>query len=230
MDILDCSHTNRQGQKRRVLAESLALGIWNLRLSGQPREAEFCLQYYDSKSATLDLGQVAPKSHRDVLEIVQLLKVGAHQTLETLAKNVISTTPHPAWLSVTTTEAATYALRFAASLWLFIDTSDWSVGETLDTFVRRLVPVHVPQTGPSHEPLHLNARSLVQIAGIEIVWTSNIADHLRLDLVDLKTPQLFCFRHACLLGKVEPTSASGKLLLLPEPPGSGYRKAADVVR
>lgn len=216
MDILDRSHTNRQDQKRRVLAERLALEIWNLRLSGQSREAEFCLQYYDSKSATLDLGQVAPRSHREVLEIVQLLQSGVHQTLETLAKNIISTAPHPVWLSVTTIEAAAYALRFAASLWLFIDASDWSIDETLDAFVWRIVPVHVPQPGPSHEPLHLNARSLVQIAGIEIVWTSNIADHLRLDLYDPKTPQLFCFRHACLLGKVEPTSASGKRPLSPD--------------
>ena len=210
MDILDRSHTNRQGQKRRVLAESLALEIWNLRLSGQHREAEFCLQYYDSKSATLDLGQVVPKSHRQVLEIVQLLKGGVQQTLEALAKNIISTTPYPVWLSVKTIEAATYALRFAASLWLFIDASDWSMSETLEAFVKRIVPAHRPQNGPSHEPLQLNARSLVQIAGIEIVWTSNMADHLRLDLIDPKTPQLFCFRHACLLGNVGPTSASGK--------------------
>lgn len=209
MDILDRSHTNRQGQKRRLLAESLAHEIWNLRLSGQPREAEFCLQYYDSKSAILDLGQVAPKTHRDVLEVVHLLKDGLYQKLETLAKNVISTTPRPACLNVTSNEAATYALRFAASLWLFIDASDWSTGETLDAFAKRIVPAHVPQKGPNHEPLHLNARSLVQIAGFEIVWTSNIADHLRLDLVDPKTPQLFCFRHACLLRNVEPTSASG---------------------
>jgi hypothetical protein len=222
MDRLDCSYLDRKDENRPALARTLANELWDLELTAHSREAGLCLQYYDSLSATLDFALYAPRTHRNVLDVVKHLHGGLTKPLELLATELKDPIRSVLKTGMSGPESTEYALRFAASLWLFMDTSEWMKQESLNAFVSRSVPMpsQVPGAAPPTGRLHVNARSLVQIAGIEIVWTSNVADHLRLDLVNPRTPQLFCFRHGCFLGTMESPSSAGTCpskLLHPSP-------------
>jgi hypothetical protein len=200
-DPLSCPLIDRRGQDKDALAKRLAAEIW--RLASQPREAHFYVEYYDAKIDLLNLGQISPLTHSDVIAIANYVKNERAQTLETLRKQLFDIRPAPSWLKSGSLDSADYAIRFGASLWLLVDTSDWKEAESLSEFVERGAAslAKRPLQTALGPVLHFNARMLNRIAGVDLIWTSNVMEHLRLDLEDPKAPQLFVFRHASFLSR-----------------------------
>jgi hypothetical protein len=201
-DVLEQAPGARNDQQAHGLAVQLGQSIWGIDLRSHQREAGFYLDFYTAKTDALDLGRVWPATHRDVVSIISFVKKGRDQSLSELQMDLRNLTPRPGWLKTGDEDAAHHAIAFGASLWLFLDVSGWEKDESLCSFGRRVYSI---STGPnpnrfSDVLVHFNARMLSTIGGVDLVWTSNLREHLRLDLVDSKTPQLFLFRHASYLG------------------------------
>jgi hypothetical protein len=135
------------------------------------------------------------------VEVLTFVKDGKNRKLAHLREDLKGLTPIPSWLRTVDEVATRQVLDFGASLWAFLDVSRWQEDESLSDFARRTFsPATTRQPRPDDEDLlHLNARALCHIGGFELVWTSNLSDHLRLDLADPKLPQLLLFRHASYL-------------------------------
>lgn len=201
-DILSQPVIDRRGQDRHLLTKSLTAQIWSYQLASQPREAGLYLDHYDAKINVLDLGRVCPATHLDVIHIVEFVKQNREQNFgECQAKLLSDTMLSSSWLKVVSLDAAAHAIRFGASLWLFTETADWKNSESLCDFMERKAGTLCTRSAqvPTDSVLRFNARMLNRIAGMELIWTSNTMDHLRLDLEDPEAPQLFLFRHASFL-------------------------------
>jgi hypothetical protein len=71
-------------------------------------------------------------------------------------------------------------IAFAASSWLMVKTSNWKPDQTLKDFVSNELLQTSMQTDKVKLPRTFNARNLSRLAGIEVHWTYNLADHLRM--------------------------------------------------
>lgn len=144
------------------------------------------------------------RTHQDVIDIVIALKAGnaREQIRQELRLKLKS--PH-----VNEDELADRSIDLAASLWLMIDFGNlqygfcgrqlqWSAG-SLEGSVRQEFD-KTPSLG--HQGVKLQrieyALNLDRIAGVKILPTANLLDHLRLTDDDTK---LYVFHHASILNK-----------------------------
>ena len=143
---------------------------------------------------------ISARTHQSIIDIVQHLK----EPLSREALRQLLPMPNPP----NETEKRDGSIDLAARLLLMIDFGSLRYGfsgrkqlvwdrSSLKEFVHD--HFSVPLT-LSHGHVKLektfNARNLGQIAGIEIVWTNNLADHLRMIDEDKK---LYIFHHASFL-------------------------------
>jgi hypothetical protein len=206
--LLEKSMVERRGQKECELILPLAEGLWGISLQQNSKEGTLFIDYYNVKTATIDLGLFYPTCHNDIVHLVSFLKRKEDMTLKELRAEVLSTVPKPQWLVVASEEAVSKALLFAGSVWLMLSTSNWRDTETLLFYVQRMqsqLSSSVIRI-PSALELRVSARGLNQIAGIDLVWTSDLTEHLN---YDPSQGTLSLFRHASFLK---------------DRPGSGYTK------
>lgn len=211
-DILDHSLVDRRVVDEVLLAKRLAYDIWGVEDTRDGRESAFYLEYYDVKVNTLDMGQVMPKTHRDVLSMLAFVRTRRRRTLNDLRGDLLNEQPMPSWFERSSDEAALYALKFTASLWLFVDLASWQPRETLADFLQRSTS-HFTSNGlmsRSEQTITFNARALCRVGGMELVWTSDLKEHLRLQDVGGGCWQLFIFRHASCLDSSNIASSDGR--------------------
>ncbi|KAG5792526.1 hypothetical protein H9Q69_008421 [Fusarium xylarioides] len=147
---------------------------------------------------------VALRSHRDVVECIHKLKRGMlrHDIKEELRKKL--TAPHD-----NEDEMLDNSIDLAASLLMMISFCSftygfsgrshlhWSHG-SLESFVSAYFDPGGPQLGKENVKMEkiFTARNLCRIAGLDIVWTDNLVDHLRLTDDDRR---VHIFHHASFL-------------------------------
>jgi len=134
----------------------------------------------------------------EIVYLVSFLKTNKDMTLREAKAALLAINPKPAWLVVSSEDAASQALLFAASVFLMLSTSDWQDAETLDCYVRRIELQASSPVVKASEGLEIRvtARSLNQVAGIELIWTSDLREHLHYDAAHRN---LSLFRHASFL-------------------------------
>ncbi|RBR25180.1 uncharacterized protein FIESC28_02088 [Fusarium coffeatum] len=146
---------------------------------------------------------VALRSHRDVVDCIRKLKSGMlrHDIKEELRKKL--TSPHD-----NEDEMLDNSIDLAASLLLMMSFSSfaygfsgrshlrWSHG-SLESFVSAYFDPGAPQAKENVKMEKIfTARNLCRIAGLDIVWTDNLVDHLR--LID-DDQRVHIFHHASFL-------------------------------
>ena len=210
LDFLGQSPASRQPISSSDFATHIAGEIWGRNSDTLQHEAEFYLDYYTAKIESLDIGRVHASSHCEVLENVKFVKERRSLKLKDLRVQLVDLRPMPAWLKAKDETAVRQALSFGASLWLFLDVSQWQEDESLYGFAERAFAPASKSASNDDDALHLNARALCHIGGMELVWTSDLCEHLRLELVDRKHPQLLLFRHASYLRGRSDAGQGGK--------------------
>ena len=136
-------------------------------------------------------GQVSVQTHEEILGIIALLQVND------LSRSDISTKLQYHGCEQSDIEAINASIDLAARLWLTLSigslqrsvtpgsTISWSHGKLADTVIDVLSPKYKLSDSVKF-PKAFNAANLEKIAGIEVVWTSNLADHLCLKEDDTK--------------------------------------------
>lgn len=175
---------------------ALAEEIWTLphRLSKQ--NAAFYMDRYISLSNNLDFDNIKPSSHREALDIVNIVRKDPTQTKQILVQHLLQQDAQPKWLIETTNQAINEAFEYAISLWLMINPKGWLDHQTIGDFVEAKFPR--TRLEKSNTKLTFDATTLRRIARIEILWTSNLDEHLEFNK-QASVVSVFC--HASLLGR-----------------------------
>ena len=136
-------------------------------------------------------GQVSVQTQEEVLGIIALLQSND------LSRSDISTKLQNHGCKESDVEAISASIDLAARLWLTLSigslqrsvtpgsTISWSQGKLADTLIDVISPKFKLSDSVKF-PKAFNAANLEKIAGIEVVWTSNLADHLCLKEDDTK--------------------------------------------
>lgn len=148
---------------------------------------------------------IALRTHQDVVEVVRLLRTNIPRSeIKKQARSKLMSSEHH-----NEDELLDNSINLAASLLLMIDfcgspygfsghtEMHWvqgSLADYLDHYFGE--PCALTNTRVKLEK-NFNARSLIRVAGLEIVWTDNLADHLLLSDDDTK---VHIFHHATFLG------------------------------
>jgi len=195
--LLEKAVIDRVGQKDSDLIVPLAQSLWNLILRRNSKQANLLIESYNAKTMFLDPARFCPTNRNDVLNLVFLLRTNSSTALKDLPVEVFANQHKHAWLAEKSNEVVQDALKFAASIWLMYSTSGWCEDETLSAFIQRNRPSGKFSTGvTTASEIQVTARGLSQIAGIHIVWTSDLKEHLK---YDSSQRILSLFRHACFL-------------------------------
>jgi hypothetical protein len=197
---LELSFLDRRGQNSKHLQVELVDKIWGLPASIDAKDARIYLEHYNALSTAIDTSALCFKSHDAALEVIEHIRKGRGKSLRDLKADIAAA--DPPWLSINSDETIRKAIDFAVPLWLMVRTQSWKEDDSLCQFVKKLFPdpsAPVPQqANPVDNDLSFNAHSLCKIGGIDLVWTSQLNEHL---LLKPKTSELFVFKHASLLGR-----------------------------
>ncbi|KAH6961994.1 hypothetical protein BKA56DRAFT_736817 [Ilyonectria sp. MPI-CAGE-AT-0026] len=182
------------------LKQQIAAALWDTPGS-EISSLNFFFTYYAKQCELIALHEggthVSLKTHQDIMRIVQLFK---------------DNRPHDEILLLTGTPGADrrrdYSIDLAARLYLMMEFGnlpyvysgckqlEWSQGSLRDFIVKRFEK----KRELGHDNIKLekifNARNLRKIGGVEVAWTANLADHLRL-MKDDKIVAIF--HHASFL-------------------------------
>lgn len=147
-------------------------------------------------------------THQDVVNIIDQLRDLAltREQIEEELKARVSHLPSP-----TSEEIYGEAIDLCVRLWLMLDVGNngkainsfvpgqkrlpWCQGRIKDVLALQFTPQISSQERVKMGKI-FNARNLERIAGLQIVWTSNLADHLRLTADDTR---IAIFHHASFL-------------------------------
>jgi hypothetical protein len=197
---LELPFLDRRGQNLKDLQTSLVDKIWGLGASINAKDARIYLDHYNAFSTSIDTSALSFQSHVAALEVIECIKNGRAKSLRNLKAEIAAA--DPAWLAVNSDEAIQKAIDFAVPVWLMVRTRVWKEDDSLCKFVKDLFPDTSPrdqqQAKTEDEDLSFNAHSLYRIGGVDLVWTSQLNEHL---LLNPKTSQLFVFKHASFLGR-----------------------------
>jgi hypothetical protein len=203
-DPLQLSFLDRRGQNSKQLQAILVDRIWGLPASINAKDARIYLEHYNALSTSIDTSALSFQSHNAALEVIEHIRNGRGKSLRDLKAEIAAA--DPPWLCINSDETIQKAIDFAVPLWLMVRTQTWKKDDSLCKFVKDLFPdgsaPTLPQANTLDEDLSFNAHFLYKIGGIDLVWTSQLNDHL---LLNPKTSELFVFKHASLLGRRQET-------------------------
>lgn len=176
------------------------------RLNGIEVDLEPYWSYYgkECSHALHDEGRhVAARNHRDIIQIVRQLKGGVlRQDIKAGLRSKLTV------LHANEDEMLDNSINLAAGLLLMIDFGGFSYGFSGKTELQWknatladcLEDYFGDDSVLAHERVKLEknftARNLSRIAGVEIVWTDNLVDHLRMTDDDTR---IHIFHHASFL-------------------------------
>lgn len=193
---------------------SIINSLWDQAYSPQafaqigPRTDSY-FQYYQTQCELVRHGnECFAQVHRDIIEIVELLK-GQAATREIIKASLRQKLPIPGPDDIE--EVLSNSIDLAVRLWLMVNVGDfrrilmpgrplhWTEGCLRDFIMSKFSPQKVFKEHVKLEKL-FNAYNLSHIAGIEVVWTSNLADHLRMQDDDTRVA---IFHHAFFLENLQ---------------------------
>lgn len=176
------------------------------RLSDQSPAIEAYFRYYTDQSAQAlcDQGRHATaRTHQDIVDVAEWVHqdMDRAEILHYLHEHLVNRKASPDKKAIEGT------VNLTARLVLMIEvgrlgysftggtTVDWKVGSLKECIERHF---EAPSTSNANLKLEklFNAQNLILIAGLEVIWTSNLADHLRLTDDDQK---LSIFHHVTFL-------------------------------
>lgn len=148
---------------------------------------------------------ISIRTHQDIAECVQMLRSGQERqvvkdhlrskltTLHANEDEILENSIDLAASVLVMISFCSYSYGFSGRRWL-----NWNNGSSLHTFLRDFF--HDSHTGATKENAKLEkiftAHNLTRIAGLEVVWTDNMLDHLRLTDDDQR---VHIFHHASFL-------------------------------
>lgn len=192
---------------RRDTASALWRNLWadlDDKPMGEP--TKLYVDYYSTKCMEFlaDGGRhVALRTHSDVVEIAKLIVGGAPRSVITDHISFSKKLIRPDSSTV-----AECSVDLCASLLLVTDIGEhnfklserefvpWKTGTLEDAIASYFRPQRELSSNNVKIERHFNAQNLTRITGIDIIWTSNLADHLRLTEND---KSIFIFHHASFL-------------------------------
>lgn len=80
------------------------------------------LQYYNARTGVLDLGIFSPRTHSDIVALVNIIKDGRDKTLAELGRGLVAGAAKLPWLKAAEAFAAKRVVEFGAALWPMLDT------------------------------------------------------------------------------------------------------------
>lgn len=201
------SHEIQPSTKSAILSGLLGLAI-DCGKSDRISDFDAYIAYYRRQCITAlhDNGRhVSVKTHRDIIQVADQVKL--NKTLEEIRVLLGSKTPGPNPMKAA--EMVNSSIDLTVHLLLMMDIGElkfgfrgqaplvWTSG-TLKEWAREHFtnPRRLDPTGIRLETL-FNARNLQRIAGFEIQWTDNLADHLR--IISEEHKQVAIFHHASFL-------------------------------
>jgi hypothetical protein len=143
---------------------------------------------YCQTQCGLVVNECTAQSYEDIVEIVQVLQAPEASREGIKSSLRLSLTSSP---TVNSDEILSNTIDLAVRLWLMINIGDfqkilmpgrpisWSQGSLQNLITSIFCEKNVLKERVKLEKL-FNAHNLSRIAGIQIVWTSNLADHLRM--------------------------------------------------
>lgn len=190
---------------------AIAYELWGTGGRVRPRcrmldNSLFWSYYVDECTNALhDAGRhIALRTHHDVIEVVRLLRtdISRSDIRDQIRSKLITSKHH------NEDELLDNSINLAASLLLMIDfcgspygfsghtEMHWVRGSLADYLKDYFEDTCVLTDTRVKLEKNFNARSLIRVAGLEIVWTDNLADHLLLSDDDSR---VHIFHHATLL-------------------------------
>ena len=185
----DCS----ENLIRADLANALVQGLWGL-----PPGSDFAysglLHFYFAQVTLIDSRELVVKSHQDVIDIVAFVQARLERSMTAIREELAQV--KPSWLGQAFTGSVA-AVELAFRLWLMVapDLSDYE-DKPIGDSVSRLFPQSGPLPGHEKVDCDIDARSMQQLAGIRIVKTNTLSDHL---LYDKRSRILSVFAHKEIL-------------------------------
>jgi hypothetical protein len=109
-------------------------------------------------------------THKHVCDTIQQLRNGTRKECEEALLLLLPTGSD----ATVVAECVEFTGRAA----LFLDLNEWKSSETLQGFCQRTVATQTTQKDDFRLPRSFNARSIAEVAGINLQWTRNLAEHL----------------------------------------------------
>ncbi|KAF2183597.1 hypothetical protein K469DRAFT_784833 [Zopfia rhizophila CBS 207.26] len=198
----------------RVFLRQIALNLWHFDIATTPSPYKtLCLQayfkYYTQQADLFmhDAAQhVLVRTHRDIVKISEILKQNPGQR-EVQNKTCAQVFPNKA---IGQGEALSASIHLAIRLLLMVDVgnipsgfsghraSQWEQGTLRQFLSTRFSYSPIPQGRVRLERI-FTARNIERFAGIELRWTNNLANHLRLSDSEHDKLELHVFHHVSFL-------------------------------
>ncbi|KAF5705671.1 hypothetical protein FMUND_11977 [Fusarium mundagurra] len=185
--------------------QEIAAALWDTPRSEVESDLKFFFKYYIQQCELIALhegGSHTPlATHADIMTIVQLLRTS--RTREEVHQQLLRSCSLP-----DSDACCSHSIDLAARILLMVEFGnlpfaysgsrqiEWTTGSLKQWVTERFESK--PVLGHSKVKLEkiFNANSLGKIAGIEVIWTNNLADHLRLMRDD---QAVAVFHHASFL-------------------------------
>jgi len=189
---------------------SIINGLWHHNLTTAAFKeivagTESYFRYYETQCELARHGnECSARSHEDIIEIVRLLQV-PEATREDIKSSLRLRLTGPTPDS--SDDILSNSVDLAVRLWLMVNIGDlqrilmpgrslyWTEGSLRDFMSSKFCKQNILKERVKLEKL-FNAHNLSRIAGIQIVWTSNLVDHLRMQDDDTRVA---VFHHAFFL-------------------------------
>ena len=164
-------------------------------------ELDFYFHYYDQCCSNAP-STLRSCSHKHVCSTMQQLKGGTRKECEDALLQLLPTSA--------TTVVAAQLVEFVGRAALCLDLRTWDPTETLPQFVSRTRSVRSAQKDDFRLSRSFNARTLAKVAGINVQWTRDLAEHLEVkgndsDIAIFHCVSVLDLYEQSALGKVFPT-------------------------
>ena len=161
------------------LQAALLQNIWNLQ---SPNRADISslIEFYLARVNLIDQHKLIVAKHQDIVNIVHYVR--KRSALSKRAFRDELRAAQPPWLSKSAgSEDAAFDL--ATRLWLLVDPVQFNSDENLSLLdnIKQQFPEAKSEVPLKEFEAHFNAESCKKVAGISIIGTSCLADHLRFD-------------------------------------------------
>jgi hypothetical protein len=171
---------------------SILSSVWDLQLSKDDYSTKFqqwdaYFRHYEEQCEQLSPGGVSTLTHRQILEIVELLKT---QTRAACSNELLHVLP-PQLHSLVGD-----AIAFAANALMLLNVSRWKGDQSLKTFVSSHFTALSAASEKYKLPRSFNLQTLDKVAGIKVHWTTDITQHLSMKHDDT---EVALFHHVAVL-------------------------------
>lgn len=184
------SRTFRRKNVEPAVNHDLLGGVWGLDMG--PRVAGYIQYYHDLFSGIIFSG-LSLKTPKQVVELVQFVRDRQSKTFSDIRNELV--TANPEWVNGHIDDvSAQQIFEFVIRLWLFTEPRVDDLQKDVKHVVHESLPgKSVPEPGMLSSDF--SAKTLTRKAGIRLVYTNCLSDHLKF----VGKSQLMIFCHASVL-------------------------------